>query len=94
MPQMLPLAVALFYAFALFLFASWAEGDSHPVLKQRLRPPAYALALAVYCTSWTYYGAVGSAVGGGGAAWGAGCSDRITSGQRVPRRHRRQIGAL
>jgi Na+/proline symporter len=65
MPQMLPLAVALFYAFALFLFASWAEGDSHPVLKQRLRPPAYALALAVYCTSWTYYGAVGSAVADG-----------------------------
>jgi Na+/proline symporter len=62
---MLPLAVALFYAFALFLFASWAEGDSHPVLKQRLRPPAYALALAVYCTSWTYYGAVGSAVADG-----------------------------
>ncbi|MBB6125274.1 hybrid sensor histidine kinase/response regulator [Sphingobium subterraneum] len=65
MPQMLPLAVALFYASVLFLFASWADGDSHPELKSRLRPPAYALALAVYCTSWTYYGAVGSALAGG-----------------------------
>lgn len=65
MPQMLPLAVALLYAFALFVFAYWAEGDKQPKLKRRMRPPAYALALAVYCTSWTYYGAVGSAVADG-----------------------------
>ncbi|MDX1444363.1 MAG: hybrid sensor histidine kinase/response regulator, partial [Gammaproteobacteria bacterium] len=29
------------------------------------RPWIYALALGVYCTSWTFYGAVGSAVNGG-----------------------------
>lgn len=65
MQAVLPLAVALIYALALFAFASWAEGSRNDALKRRLRPPAYALALAVYCTSWTYYGAVGSAVSDG-----------------------------
>lgn len=67
MPEILPLAVALLYAGLLFLFASWTEGSAKSQFKQRLRPPAYALALAVYCTSWTYYGAVGSAVADGWA---------------------------
>jgi PAS domain S-box-containing protein len=34
---------------------------------QRLRPYIYSLALGVYCTSWTFFGAVGSAVRDG---WG------------------------
>jgi Na+/proline symporter len=61
----LPLAVVILYALCLFAFAAWAEGHSNAGLKRRLRVPAYALALAVYCTSWTYYGAVGSAVADG-----------------------------
>jgi Na+/proline symporter/signal transduction histidine kinase/CheY-like chemotaxis protein len=61
----LPLAVVIVYALCLFAFAAWAEGHGSPGLKRRLRVPAYALALAVYCTSWTYYGAVGSAVADG-----------------------------
>ncbi|MGD9810199.1 MAG: PAS-domain containing protein [Sphingobium sp.] len=65
MLEVLPLAVAVVYALALFAFASWAESGRTPGLKRRLRLPAYALALAVYCTSWTYYGAVGSAVSDG-----------------------------
>lgn len=65
MQAVLPLAVALIYAMVLFAFASWAEGSKNISLKRWLRPPAYALALAVYCTSWTYYGAVGSAVSDG-----------------------------
>jgi Na+/proline symporter/signal transduction histidine kinase/ActR/RegA family two-component response regulator len=65
MPGALPLAVVIVYALCLFAFASWAEGHSNADLKRRLRVPAYALALAVYCTSWTYYGAVGSAVADG-----------------------------
>lgn len=65
MPAALPLAVIIIYAVCLFAFASWAESHSNARLKQRLRVPAYALALAVYCTSWTYYGAVGSAVADG-----------------------------
>lgn len=65
MSELLPLAVAIFYALALFAFAHWAENTTRSRLKQRIRLPAYALALAVYCTSWTYYGAVGTAVADG-----------------------------
>lgn len=65
MTELLPLAVALAYALALFAFASWADGSGNAAAKRRLRPSAYALAIAVYCTSWTYYGAVGSAVADG-----------------------------
>lgn len=51
-------------AYAALLFAvAWA-GDRYPLYPQRpwLRPAVYSLALAVYCSSWTFYGAVGSAV--------------------------------
>lgn len=65
MQAVLPLAVALIYALVLFAFASWAEGTRNIALKGKIRSPAYALALAVYCTSWTFYGAVGSAVADG-----------------------------
>lgn len=65
MTGLLPLAVALAYALALFAFASWADGTGNAATKRKLRPSAYALAIAVYCTSWTYYGAVGSAVSDG-----------------------------
>jgi Na+/proline symporter len=62
---MLPLVVALLYSFALFAFASWADRAGSKLFMRRLRPSTYALAIAVYCTSWTYYGAVGSAVADG-----------------------------
>lgn len=62
---MLPLFMALLYALGLFAFASWADRSGEKPLLRRLRPSAYALAIAVYCTSWTYYGAVGSAVADG-----------------------------
>lgn len=62
---MLPLVVALLYSFALFAFASWADRAGSKPFMRRLRPSTYALAIAVYCTSWTYYGAVGSAVADG-----------------------------
>lgn len=64
---MLPLLVALLYAGALFAIASWADRAGSAPRMQRLRPSAYTLAIAVYCTSWTYYGAVGSAVANGWA---------------------------
>lgn len=56
------LLVSLGYAALLFAVA-WA-GDRYPLYPQRpwLRPAVYSLALAVYCSSWTFYGAVGSAV--------------------------------
>ncbi|TGV08501.1 hybrid sensor histidine kinase/response regulator [Alcaligenaceae bacterium 429] len=53
---------SLVYAALLFAIA-WI-GDRRPLYPQRpwLRPVVYSLALAVYCSSWTFYGAVGSAM--------------------------------
>ena len=62
MSGVLPLIIVISYAAALFAFASWVERGAPAGVRRLLRPPAYALALAVYCTSWTFYGAVGSAV--------------------------------
>ena len=55
------LLVSLAYVGLLFLVA-WL-GDRRPLYPRqpRLRPLVYSLALAVYCSSWTFYGAVGSA---------------------------------
>jgi Na+/proline symporter len=46
------------------LFAIAFYGDRRRIYpdQRRLRPYIYSLALGVYCTSWTFYGAVGSAV--------------------------------
>jgi len=51
------------------LFAIAYYGDQHSAYsgRARLRPYIYGLALGVYCTSWTFFGAVGSAVRDG---WG------------------------
>lgn len=55
------LLVSLAYVALLFVIAYW--GDARPLYPGRpgLRPWIYSLALAVYCSSWTFYGAVGSA---------------------------------
>jgi Na+/proline symporter/signal transduction histidine kinase len=55
------LVVAALYVGVLFAVA-W-KGDRQPLYpsKPRLRPLVYSLALAVYCSSWTFYGAVGTA---------------------------------
>ncbi|MCG6118449.1 MAG: hybrid sensor histidine kinase/response regulator [Aquimonas sp.] len=59
------LLVSLAYVAILFGVAYY--GDRRPLYPDRtwLRPIVYSLALAVYCSSWTFYGAVGSAVSGG-----------------------------
>ena len=56
------LLVSVGYAALLFGVAWW--GDRRPMYPDRpwLRPVIYSLALAVYCSSWTFYGAVGTAV--------------------------------
>jgi len=55
--------VALAYVGALFLMARWGDNNaSRTPLVQRCQPVIYSLALAVYCTSWTFYGSVGTAV--------------------------------
>lgn len=59
------LLVSVGYAVLLFGVAWW--GDRRPLYPDRpwLRPAVYSLALAVYCSSWTFYGAVGTAVRNG-----------------------------
>ena len=60
-PGWVLLLVSLSYVGLLFGVAYF--GDARPLYPQRawLRPIVYGLALAVYCSSWTFYGAVGSA---------------------------------
>lgn len=59
------LLVALLYVGVLFAVA-WA-GDRRSLYPRqpKLRPIIYSLALAVYCSSWTFYGAVGTAARAG-----------------------------
>jgi Na+/proline symporter/signal transduction histidine kinase/ActR/RegA family two-component response regulator len=65
LPGWVLLLVSVGYAALLFAVA-WL-GDRYPLYPQRpwLRPVVYSLALAVYCSSWTFYGAVGTAVRSG-----------------------------
>ncbi len=58
---------ALAYLGCLFGIAFYGERRRIYPSQRRLRPIIYALALGVYCTSWTFFGAVGSAVRDG---WG------------------------
>src|SRR5260370_23159391 len=52
---------AIGYVFLLFLIAWWGDRERRRFASDRARPVVYALSLAVYCTSWTYYGSVGLA---------------------------------
>ena len=52
---------AIGYVSFLFLIAWWGDGAGRRFALGRSRPVVYALSLAVYCTSWTYYGSVGLA---------------------------------
>ena len=51
-------AVALVYMAILFAIAFYGDRNNAS-LSHRLRPWVYSLSLAVYCTSWTFFGAVG-----------------------------------
>ena len=61
------LAVFIGLAYVCTLFAVAFYGDRHGkrLMGSRLRPVIYALTLAVYCTSWTFFGSVGLASSGG-----------------------------
>lgn len=59
--------IAIAYVAAMFAGAAWIQRRRGQQAALRFRLPAYILALAVYCTSWTYFGAVGTAVTDG---WG------------------------
>lgn len=56
------LLVGLVYVGLLFAVATWGDAKSTVHAKHRRpKPLIYALSLAVYCTSWTYFGSVGAA---------------------------------
>lgn len=60
------LTVCVGYAAALFLIAYLAERSALQGRMRFLRSPIiYTLSMSVYCTAWTYYGAVGSAARNG-----------------------------
>ncbi len=61
-------AVSLSFGYLAFLFAvAFITDRLRPHFKQRLvsSPLVYTLSISIYCTSWTYYGAVGSAAKNG-----------------------------
>lgn len=55
------LGLSIVYVAILFAIARWGDRVDFGQLPSRFRAVVYSLALAVYCTSWTFYGAVGSA---------------------------------
>ena len=60
-------ALAVAYLALLFGIAFYGERKSIYPSRTRLRPYIYSLSLGVYCTSWTFFGAVGTAVHDGWA---------------------------
>ena len=53
--------VSLAYVGLLFLVAWWGDRRAEQGRQLFSQPVIYSLSLAVYCTSWTFYGAVGQA---------------------------------
>jgi Na+/proline symporter/signal transduction histidine kinase len=54
-------AIALAYIGLLFVVASYGDRRRLPVREGRARLLIYPLSLAIYCTSWTFFGSVGLA---------------------------------
>ena len=59
------LILSLGYVTLLFAIASWGDNVEQRKFSALSRSLIYSLTLAVYCTSWTFYGAVGSAAQSG-----------------------------
>ena len=53
--------VALCYIGLLFWLANWGDKTTPQALRITHHPFIYAFSLGIYCTSWTYYGSVGTA---------------------------------
>ncbi|MDX1570277.1 MAG: PAS-domain containing protein, partial [Xanthomonadales bacterium] len=58
-------ALALAYVAVLFAVAYRGDRGGSGARVERFQPLVYALSIGVYCSSWTFYGAVGSAAAGG-----------------------------
>ncbi|SFS04822.1 ATP-binding protein [Yoonia litorea] len=66
MPFSALIAIALLYVSLLFIVAFWAERHAATGKSKWLQSPwIYTLSLSVYCTAWTFYGAVGYAARSG-----------------------------
>jgi Na+/proline symporter/signal transduction histidine kinase/ActR/RegA family two-component response regulator len=61
------LVLSLGYVMVLFAIAYWGDNVEQSRFSSFGRSLVYSLTLAVYCTSWTFYGAVGTAAENG---WG------------------------
>ena len=61
------LVLSLGYVTVLFAIAYWGDNVEQSRFSTFSRSLVYSLTLAVYCTSWTFYGAVGTAAESG---WG------------------------
>lgn len=59
------LILVSFYGTLLFAIAWMAEKYGHKIQKDWWRPLIYTLSIGVYCSSWTFLGAVGQAVENG-----------------------------
>ena len=55
------ISLALLYLLLLFYIASWGDKNSPTARWLTSHPLIYSLALAIYCTAWTFFGAVGQA---------------------------------
>jgi PAS domain S-box-containing protein len=55
------LIIAFFYICLLFFIAYYSDKHKPKYISSRRKALVYSFSLAVYCTSWTFYGAVGSA---------------------------------
>ncbi|TDO98678.1 hybrid sensor histidine kinase/response regulator [Marinomonas balearica] len=59
------IVLAVLYILGLFWIALWGDKEG-PIAKKLTRHPAvYSLSLAIYCTAWTFYGAIGEATRSG-----------------------------
>lgn len=66
MPFNLLVLICLGYVVFLFVVAAWAERQAKAGRAGFLRSPLiYPLSLSIYCTAWTFYGAVGYAARSG-----------------------------
>ena len=64
---LLLILASLAYIALLFGVAHWGDKTSSWANRLSYKPMIYSMSLAIYCTSWTYYGAVGNAATSGWA---------------------------
>jgi Na+/proline symporter len=63
-------AVSLLYLGLLFAVAWWGDKRADAGRSIIASPTIYALSMAVYCTTWTFYGSVGRASASCRSTWG------------------------